>query len=330
MASVRPCFRLFIAALIFCVSLPAYSQQPKTDKELLDSLLANDPLLRELDSMTNSTSYGLVSVGFGNKIFSMRNNTLNTLQGDARLVVTPSLSYFHKSGLGLSASGSMFNDTGKFAFYQYSITPSFDYIRKNFSAGISYTRYLVEEQYSHLSSPLQNDFYSYAVYKKPWLQPSIAFGYADGKMQEIARYDTVIGPRTVKVVDTIRTTLKSISVTAGVEHSFNAYEIFTNSDAFSIRPQLLLNMGSNKYDATVTSSVTTIHPSKKKSGRIDRYSEESDNSGLKFQSIAFALSADYSIKNFFIKPLAYFDYYLPSTTSDRLTTVFNITVGYSF
>ncbi len=118
------------------------AQDQKTDKELLDSLIKNDPFFRALDSIGKPGSYGLINVAVGNRLFSTRNNQLNTLEEDSRIILTPSIGYYHKSGIGLSLAANLLTEDKKTAFYQYSISPSYDLVTHNkVTAGLSYTRY---------------------------------------------------------------------------------------------------------------------------------------------------------------------------------------------
>jgi uncharacterized protein with PQ loop repeat len=57
---------------------------------------------------------------------------------------------------------------------------------------------------------------------------------------------------------------------------------------------------------------------------------QSANSAFALQSLALSLSTAYTIGNFSISPNLYIDYYLPATTENRLSTIFSLTIGYSF
>ena len=87
-----------------------------------DSATVLKDLLYLLDSADVSTSYGLVSVGIGNRLFSLHNNTLNAKQsGTSTLVFTPTAGYFHKSGFSLSAGANLLQQKGKgFGASQYT------------------------------------------------------------------------------------------------------------------------------------------------------------------------------------------------------------------
>ncbi len=306
------------------------AQDEKTDRQLLDSLIKFDPLLRSLDSLQKPVSYGLVSLTFGNKLFSNRNNQVNVLQEGNKFVVTPSLGYYHKSGIGLNVAANLFSENSKTAFYQYSITPSYDYLtNENFDAGLSYTRYFVKEEYSLSISPIQHDVYGYFNLRNNWVVPGLSFGYAAGKFTERIKVDTTIGLVTIHFTDTIRTSIKSFSLSGSLDHTFKWFDVLSANDAVMFKPQFLITAGTNTYNETHRGATIFQNLSTRRKNRINRFNEQSENSGMKLQSISLALTAGYMVKNFNIRPNFYLDYYLPETTGKRLAGIFSISISYS-
>lgn len=328
--------------------------QVRSDKAILDSLRKNDDLLKLFESWIKPSSYLQVSVGVENKLFGSRNNVLNELQIGNKLIFTTSATYFHKSGFGISATGYLLNEKGNTGFYQYSISPSYEYLEgKNFGATVSYTRYLIPNNYNVAASPIQNDFYAAALLKKPWIRPGLAVDYSTGDYHEIIHIDTTLKRQNHNVViqftDTIHTHLKSYAVTAFGEHSIQTYGIFSDRDAINLTLQLLANFDYNNYDVTHNSTSFEYNTfSKVRRKRIQKSNKGNntntdntttntttdkatlDNSTFMAESIGFNLNANYLIGKFNIEPSIYLDYYLPATTSKRFTQILNLQVGYRF
>ena len=168
----------------------------------------------------------------GNKLYSSKDKAVESLQNFHQFVITPSVAYYHKSGFGISVSSFLLSENNKTDFYQYSVSPFYDYIRgKVANASFSYTHYFEKDIYSSNTSPVQNEFYGSLVFKKPWLKPGIAAGYSSGTYHEIINIDTFIrlaGQRLhIKYIDTTTIKLSSFSLAATIEHSFGFYNIFS-------------------------------------------------------------------------------------------------------
>jgi hypothetical protein len=220
----------------------------------LDSLFANsdsthiiDSLMQEfdafLDSATAPKSFFSVNMGIGNRTFSINNNSFNTQATATRLSFTPSIGYYHKSGLGISVTGFVAVLKSKPEFYQYAITPSYDYISKKFSAGISYTRYLDKDSAITNVSPYINDFYGYGFIKRKSWRYGISLGYANGGFN-----DQITFKDSIRILDTVTNRLVWRKYTATV-NSTNKIRDFSISA--SIRKQFewfdLLKKNDNHY-----------------------------------------------------------------------------------
>lgn len=280
-----------------------------------------------LDSAGVSSSYGLASLSIGNRLFSLHNNTLNAKQsGSSAIVFSPSVGYFHKSGFSLSAAASLINRQGKgFGATQYSITPAYDRVNTNWAFGISYSRYFIQDKYSSYSSPIQNDWYAYGLYSKPWLQPGIALGYSTGNYTEINKFTIQATGNTF--TDTGRYRLKAFSLTASVSHDFEWQHIFGKEDELGFTPSVLMNFGA---DSTGSVSHTLGQNLVRLLKRRKRIRALGNKTSLEAQSVAASLDFTYSIGSFTILPQLYVDYYLPKTDDKRLTQTFTLSVGYSF
>lgn len=325
---------LSIALIIICGH--CFSQQNTSDKQIMDSLIKNDDFLSDLNSLDNSSSYVKLNVGIGNKLFSEKNNSLNALDQNKSLVFSPSIEYFNRTGFGLLAAGFLVNNNNKAGFYQYALTPSYDYLTgKKIDAGISFTKFFIKDKYSNVSSPIQNDLYIYANLKKPWLRPGLSFGYSAGNENEINFIDTtvIMQNRSVRIqsADTVTTKINTVSFSATLSHTFSAYDILKTDDALVFVPQLSLNTGSNKYNVTHESSLKVYRPFKKiTKTRIRNFAEKSTPPVFQVESIGWDMDVSYTIGKFIFEPEIYLDYYLPATNEKRFTQVFSFNVGYTF
>lgn len=325
----------FFTAVCLAFQVACYCQQSDADKKLLDSLIKSDDLLRMISSLGKESSYLKLSIGVSNKLFSIYNNSLNALEENRKIIFMPSLEYFHKSGFGISASGFLLNEDNKTGFFQYSLTPSFDYVSGDrIEAGIYYTRFFAEDKYNGAASPIQNDLYLYAALKNTWLKPTVSFGYSTGRYHETIFIDTTMfiqnRPVRVRFTDTLSTKIKSISLIASLSHIFPMYAILHSNDALYFIPQLSLNMGSNKYAVTHKSSTIYRAFRKKRKTRIRNFEEESTASHFAVESLGLQLDLNYRTGRFNFEPQLYLDYYLPATTEKRFAQIFSVSVGYMF
>jgi len=169
-------------------------------------------------------SYASVELGIGNRLFSLRNNRINSKQSITKTIVyTPSINYYHKTGLYVSAGANLLRDsTNKFGTNQYSLTGGYSLVgNKHWNVGISFSKYFVKNTYSPYSSPIQNDLYLSLGYKKLWLQPSIAFGYSSGKYNQARRKDTTTNNIKRLLYDSATFHLKSLSYIMSFNHDFD-------------------------------------------------------------------------------------------------------------
>lgn len=295
--------------------------------KILHDLFKDEELSKLIDSAENPHSIAKFSMGIGNKLFSVKNNSLNTSQSQVnKIYYIPSVSYYHKSGFGIGVMPYITNNNGCLKIYQTAITPSYDFDNKFISTGISYSYYVANNKSYNNNSIYQHELYSYIQYTKSYIKPIISLGYSAGNFKEINVFTVqFINTRTIR--DSTKNNIKNFSVSAGVEHSFSADSIFSNKDAFMFTPQLMLLAGSEKYTSTHLNKAYDILL---KRSRTIKSRTQTTNAGLALQSLALSLDATYSFGKFFISPNIYTDYFLPETTEKRLTTVFSIAFGVSF
>ena len=183
----------FIAGFIFLLVFA--TNQANAQRNRLDSLFMNkdttsvlDSLMADfddfLDSLSKPKSFFNITVGAGTGLFSFETKNSAVLTSEKKLILSPSVGYFHKSGFGFSATGYLINDSSKLNFYQYVLTPSFDIIKRKFSLGISFSRYISKDSLSFYTTPIQNEIFTYFTYKNWWLRPSISLSYGWGSETE--------------------------------------------------------------------------------------------------------------------------------------------------
>ncbi|UEG49829.1 hypothetical protein LK994_14400 [Ferruginibacter lapsinanis] len=321
--------RKFLLGCILLLSATVYGQNekfsPATSKDTLE--LLND-LLGLLDSAYKPKSYVQIGAGVSNKIFSVNNNSLNTKQTASTIVFTPSVGYFHKGGLSISATAYLLNDVRKgFGINQYALTPGYNLPDNNkFDFIASYTYYFVKDKFSSYSSPVQHDLYTSFTYKKPWLAPGLALGYSSGDSKQAFYRDTVINFIQRHFYDSITNHLKAFSVIATVGHTFEWYQVLYKKDGIIFSPVLMLNMGSSNTTFTHKTNAPNFINFLIKRGKINKL----QTSPFEVQSAGLSLDMCYIIGKFTVAPQLYLDYYFPDTDEKRFTQAFSINLGYSF
>ena len=130
---------------------------------------------------------------------------------------------------------------------------------------------------------------------------------------------------TILVKDSTNNKASYFSATISVGHDFSIYKIFSDKDELDIVPSVFLNSGSDKTTITHTNRLYDRLPA---NSRLKK--TQAENNKFQLQSLAFSLDLTYSIGKFFIQPNIYLDYYLPSTTSKRFSSIYSLTAGFSF
>jgi hypothetical protein len=320
---------LFVLVVFLAPSIVKAQNTANDTLPIIDSAAILNDLAAFLAMQNEPVSYTTVELGLGNRLFSLRNNRLNAKQNTAQtMVYSPTITYYHKSGINIAAGANLLNQTGSgFGASQYSLTGGYDLVgNKKFDFGISYTRYFVNDSYSPYASPIQNDFYLSGTYKKLWLHPGLAVGYATGKYNQARIKDTVVNNIRRVLYDSATFNLKSFSLVISASHSFEWTKIFNHSDEFSFTPTLMLNLGNATTNITHKSNAINLLNFLNKKGKLPKL----QSTAFQAESIGLNLNAIYSTGNFSVTPQLYLDYYLHSTTESNFSEIFMITLGYSF
>lgn len=324
-----------LAVFLFSFAYGQTDSLTTEEKRLLDSMFKNDEFIK---LMTEKEKNHLgISIGFGNGEFSEHNNAANATGINKRLIYTPAVSYRLTNGLSFAIVGFLTTDGAKnLEIYQTGLSAGYDYYGKNITAGVSYTRYLSNQNKYNSKSLYQNDFLGYVKRAKGLFQPGITLGFASGNYKEtnyVTFRRTVHLPNpppngrdTVIIIsgnDSTDNKTSYFSASATVEHDFVFYKIFSKNDELDFVPSLILNFGSDK--------LTQIHTNKVFDRPALNSRKKSDFSN-KFQAQSIAASFDFTYLSgkFFLQPNLYLDYYLPETTEKRFAVIFSVTAGISF
>ncbi|MGZ5221184.1 MAG: hypothetical protein ACXWC7_13940 [Chitinophagaceae bacterium] len=333
----------FVAAGFVLLSVVGFSQTipgdtvPPSPKENLDfdTTFDYDELLDELDIFLDSLlmprSYFLTSISAGSGYFNYvkRSNNLETMK---KGVLTPTVGYYHKRGPGLSLSGNIIDDGDQLNLYQFSISPSFDFIQNHdWVSGLSYTRYFTKDSLPFYSSPLQNEFNAYVLWRKPWLQPGITASYGWGSRTEYKKQEKYIRllrlRRRLGYVFTTNTQedISDFSIAASIRHSFYWMHILGEKNYLKFTPQLSFSAGTQKFGFNRTTSTYPVNV-RNSINLLYNTGDVSVDEKLKFQplSLSLYLRPEYNIGKFFIQPQFILDYYIPA---ENLAALFSINAG---
>ena len=330
-----------LVLLVFTVAMqPGFSQKGgKLDSlfikgdttAILDSLLKDFDLY--LDSLVGRKSFFTINTAIGTGFFSFNDKNTVTVNTEKKLIFSPSVGYYHKSGLGISASGYALLNNGM-KFYQYSVSPSFDLIKKKFSTGIAYTRYQTKDSLDFYTTPIQNEVFAYFSYKKWWVRPTLSLSYGWGSKEEegyekresdrrlrLLRYSYYVNVKNV-------TSVRDFSATISLRKDIDWYNVLHKADNITLTPIAMLNAGTQNYGFN-TSYSYNFAPVRANS--LPSNVEISDNTQFALQSASFALRGSYIKGRFLLQSQVLFDYFLQDLDdANKLSTVYSITAGISF
>jgi len=326
--------KLRLVLMLGCFMALTSSAQKPAKQTGIDSSFAEfdyDMLLSELDllldSLTAPRSFGLFNIAAGYNYFGFESKESLSIQSRKKLTYVPTLSYYYKNGLGVSASSVIINDGQKINPYQFNITGSYDYIKNSkFYTGISLTHFFTKDSLPFYTSPLKNMLYSYFTYRHFWLKPTVGLSYGWGSRsayEEREEYITTLR-LTANGFTRINTqeSINDFNVITSVRHDFYWVDIFGKRDYLRCTPQVVFVSGTQKFGFNQTSNTYATLP---RTGANVLYSTDEIvlDDQLYFQplSLTTLLKVEYSIGRFFIQPQLIFDYYFPATESNLATGV---------
>lgn len=313
---------------------------PQQDIIISDTDIINyDDLFRDLDLFLDSLlmprSYFMGSLSLSKGFFNYSNKTTELPTTTQKFTYLPTIGYYHKSGMGITAVGFIVNDESNLNLYQVSISPAFDYLKnRSFATGISFTRYFTRDSLPFYTSPLQNDISAYFTYRKWWIRPTVSVGYGWGSRSDYNKREREIQllrlRRTGYTFVNSTESVNDFTVSTSVRHDFYWLDVFGHKDHFRFTPQLSFTMGTQKFGFNQT---TTTYGQIVPTGTNVMYNSESVylDDRLNFQplSLTMYLRTEYSIRKFFVQPQVVFDYYFPAENKN-FSTVFSINAGFIF
>jgi hypothetical protein len=329
---------LFVGLLMAVTS----SAQKPAKQPVIDTSFSDvdyDDLFNEfdllLDSLTQPRNFGFFNIAAGYNWFSSESKETFSIQSRKRFTFLPTLSYYFKNGLGVSASSVVVNDGQKINPYQYNVTGSYDYIKNSkFITGISLTHFFTRDSLPFYTSPLKNALYSYFTYRASWIKPAVGVSYGWGSRsayQQREEYITTLRLST-NGFTRINTTesINDLNLIGSVRHDFYWLDVLGKRDYVRFTPQVVFVSGTQKFGFNQTSSTYATLP---RTGANVLYS--TDNVALDDQlyfqplSLSTYLKAEYSKGNFFFQPQLIFDYYFPADDK-KLTTAIVFNAGVIF
>jgi hypothetical protein len=336
-----------IVLTLTVLGITAYSQKtpadtliaPDTDTLLADTSIDYDELFQDfeafMDSILSPKSYFMPSLSIGRGYFNFTSKGNDLLETTPKLTYSPMLTWYHKSGFGLNATGYMVDDETNMNLYQFSFSPSFDYLKNHdLATGISYTRYFSKDSLPFYTSPLRNEVYGYFTFRKWWFKPMVAASYGWGSRSDYDEREDLINslrlrPRGYTYINTTES-IADFSLTTSVRHDFYWLDVLTYNDHIRFTPQINFTSGTQKFGFNQTSNTygTTL-----RNATNVLYSTENVylDDQLEFQplSLTLYLRGEYSIGKFFVQPQFMLDYYFPAT-SNNLSSLFSVNIGLVF
>jgi hypothetical protein len=311
----------------------------KSDDILFDTSIDYDELFRDFESFMDSIlmprSYFMASLSASRGYFNFTSKQNDVLTTTPKIAFSPMLTWYHKSGFGLNTTGYLVNDEKNINLYQFSVSPTYDYLHnKNYAFGLSYSRYFNKDSLPFYTSPLQNELYGYFNYRKSWFKPMVAVNYGWGSRTAYEERETQIQSLRLRLRGfTYVNTKESVSdftLLFSTRHDFYWLDVFTYNDYIRFTPQINFTSGTQKFGFNQTSN--TYGPNLRNTTNV-LYSSENiyldDKIDFQPLSLTLYLRGEYSIGKFFIQPQFLVDYYFPAT-SNNFTSLFSVNLGLVF
>ena len=305
-----------------------------------DSLFIDyDDLFRDfesfMDSILTPRSFLLANLGVGKGYFNFDSKNTGSITTSRKLRYSPTLAYYHKKGLGMNFTGYIIDDNENLNFYQWGLSPSFDYLEdRRMATGISYTRYFTKDSLPFYTTPLLNEIYAYFMYRALWFKPSVSASYGWGNRSEYREREFLLQDLRLRrqgyiYVNTIES-IRDFMLTASVRHDFYFLDVIANRDHIRMSPQLAFTSGTQRFGFNQS---TNTFGTLLRNGSNVLFSTENvyldDVTRFQPLSFTFLLRSEYSIGNFFLQPQFLLDYYFPGDKDD-LNAFFSLNLGYLF
>lgn len=229
---------------------------PTDNSFLIDTTIDYGELFQDfeafMDSILSPHSYFLATISLGKSFYNFESKTNSSTKAIQKLTYSPTVGYYHKSGLGINATGYIVDDGTKMNLYQSSVSPSFDYLKnKAIATGISYTRFFTKDSLPFYTTPLQNELYGYFTYRKSWIRPTVAVSYGWGSRSDYSEreeqlIDIWLRRRGYTYINT-EESISDFSLTTSIRHDFYWLDVLTYKDHIRFTPQLSFTSGTQKF-----------------------------------------------------------------------------------
>jgi hypothetical protein len=332
---------------LLLLGIAAFPQEPVIDttakepkkaeitEDDIDYDLLMDDLESFLDSISSPRSYFMGSLSMGKGFYNFKSKTNVFIETAQKFTYLPNISYFHKSGLSISATGNIVNDEEKANFYQLALTPGYDYLEnRDLATGITYTRFFTKDSLSFYTTPLQNELYAYFTYRKWWIRPTVALSYGWGSRTDYRERESLIQDLRLRRngITQINSTesVRDFSLITSLRHDFYWLNIFSYKDHFRFTPQLSFVSGTQKFGFNQSS---TTYATVIRTGANVLYNSENvyldDQTDFQPLSLTLFMRTEYSFGKFFVQPQLILDYYFPAADKN-FSTLFSFNVGFMF
>lgn len=291
----------------------------------VDSLMSNDSLMKDfnafIDSAQGAKTLLAIELASGNGFFISKNATAATGYA-TKAFFSPTITYLHKSGLGISASAYATTNNGSLSVYQGVITPSFDIGRRNWSAGISYSRYINQDSTSFGITPMRNDAYVYGVFKKFWLEPGAAFDFSFDSYKLEQYLLTTDDPPRLDILN-YNIHAHTMSAIATLQHDFEWFGLLSKNDHIAFTPTLNVLADASNYDIATTNHLKAGLP--QEWGK--NFAKTGRGTGFAFESVGALFDAVYTFGHFLVDPQLLTTYFInasPGVQSVRVSYLMNV------
>ncbi len=335
-----PCFACLLTVLAALGSTPCARGQNVTVDSLLSSYERKslDSLAKDLNDFLDfyykEKSFFSVSLTAANGYYDFNTNKSAYLQASGHLAISPSVSYYHRSGFGLSASGFGLDNHRSLDFYQLALSPSYAYLKSNVvSAGFGYTHYFTKNSLPFYTTPLNNEWYGWFTVKKWWLEPSVAFGYALGSQKQYSlRLAEIDAQQAFRLhgdfgQPTTSHAVRDYALSLSLKHDFLLMHALSQDGCLMISPMLIVGSGTQNFGFNTTYA---LDPHVINNFMLGSESNSATMNSFELRSWTFILTGDYSIHQFFLQPQLILDNYLADTNEKRFQFITAISAGLNF
>jgi hypothetical protein len=298
----------FLTILLLCSRMATGQTLAELEKQL-DSLLQQ----QQKSEVVAGIGYGN-NPAYGSKVVDFTSPLV------LKTFISPSISYYHKSGLYAGISGYYLFNSFNRPWFEGDMTAGYDYTRNsNFLAGVSYTRYLFPDSSDVPSTPIKNEIFTYFYYRKWWLQPGLSVDYGWGKHSSADMH----------MKETLRGS--DFNIIAALRHPFVFSGIMGRADLFLFTPSVNLIMGTASYYSNLK-AIQYLTRSPKMMQIRERPGKElnfEDHTRFEPRALDITMNLSYFIGRLNLSPA--FTVFKPFTGTDQgLMSYFTARIAYSF